>query len=126
MVHFLSPGFLYALLLIAIPIIIHLFNFRRFKKVFFTNVRFLKELKQETTSKSKLKHLLVLAARILAVAFLVFAFARPILPSKQSKKPVKADGVSIYVDNSFTMEAIRSDGTLLEVARKKAREIVNA
>ena len=126
MVHFLSPGFLYALLLIAIPVIIHLFNFRRFKKVFFTNVRFLKELKQETTSKSKLKHLLVLAARILAVAFLVFAFARPILPSQQSKNPVKADGVSIYVDNSFTMEAIRSDGTLLEVARKKAREIVSA
>ncbi len=126
MIQFLSPGFLYALLLIAIPIIIHLFNFRRFKKVFFTNVRFLKELKQETTSKSKLKHLLVLASRILAVSFLVFAFARPIFPSKLSKKAVRADGVSIYVDNSFTMEAIRSDGTLLEVARKKAREIVNA
>ena len=92
----------------------------------FTNVRFLKELKQETTSKSKLKHLLVLLSRILAVAFLVFAFARPILPTGQHNKMLKSEGVSIYVDNSFTMEAVRSDGTLLEVAKKKAREIANA
>lgn len=92
----------------------------------FTNVRFLKELKQETTSKSKLKHLLVLFSRILAVLFLVFAFARPVIPAKHSQKQLLPDGVSIFVDNSFTMEAIRADGTLLEVARKKAREIVNA
>src|SRR5215204_2104474 len=121
MIQFLSPTLLYALLLIAIPIIIHLFNFRRFKKVFFTNVRFLKELKQETTSKSKLKHLLVLAARILAVAFLVFAFARPIIPSGQKKQNGSTDAVSVYVDNSFTMQAIRTDGTLLEVACRKAK-----
>ena len=92
----------------------------------FTNVRFLKELKQETTSKSKLKHLLVLASRILAVAFLVFAFARPVLPSGQHKKTASSEGVSVYVDNSFTMEAVRKEGTLLDVAKKKAREIVNA
>ncbi len=126
MIHFLSPGFLYGLLLISIPVIIHLFNFRRFKKVMFTNVRFLKELKQETTSKSKLKHLLVLCARILAVAFLVFAFARPILPAGKTNNRNESGGISVYVDNSFTMEANRPDGTLLEVAKKKAREIVNA
>ena len=45
---FLYPGFLFALAAIAIPIIIHLFNFRKFKKVYFTNVAFLKEIKHET------------------------------------------------------------------------------
>jgi len=45
---FLYPSFLWALLALAIPIIIHLFYFRRFKKVFFTNVKFLKEVKEET------------------------------------------------------------------------------
>ena len=45
---FLFPVFLVALISIAIPIIIHLFHFRRFKKVYFTNVRFLKEVKEET------------------------------------------------------------------------------
>ena len=108
MIQFLSPGFLFALLLIAVPIIVHLFNFRKFKRVLFTNVRFLKELKQETTSKSKLKHLLVLLARILAVSFLVFAFARPVIPAHRSQKPIVAGAISIFVDNSFTMEANRS------------------
>ncbi|MEP7265638.1 MAG: BatA domain-containing protein [Bacteroidota bacterium] len=126
MIKFLSPAFLFALLLIAIPVIVHLFNFRRFKKVAFTNVRFLKELKQETTSKSKLKHLLVLLSRILAVAFLVFAFARPVLPSTILNTTTHADAVSIYIDNTFTMEAVRKDGTLLEVAQKKAKEIAAA
>jgi hypothetical protein len=73
---FLFPWFLAALLALAIPVVIHLFNFRRFKTVYFSNVKFLKEVKEETASRSKLKHLLVLAARMLALAFLVFAFAQ--------------------------------------------------
>ncbi|MBT8220109.1 MAG: BatA domain-containing protein, partial [Bacteroidia bacterium] len=77
---FLYPSFLWALLLLAVPIIIHLFHFRRFKKVLFTNVRFLKELKEETTARSKLKNLLVLLARLLALAALVLAFAQPFIP----------------------------------------------
>ncbi|MBL0342555.1 MAG: BatA domain-containing protein [Bacteroidetes bacterium] len=77
-ISFVFPGFLLASALIAIPLIIHLFNFRRFKKVYFTNVKFLKELKEETSSRSKLKHLLVLLARMLAVIFLVLAFAQPL------------------------------------------------
>ena len=126
MIRFLVPEFLFALAALAIPVIIHLFNFRRFKKVFFTNVRFLKELKEETTNKSRLKHLLVLATRLLAITFLVFAFAQPVIP-KNNNQVVKAENaVSVYVDNSFTMEGISKEGTLLEVAKKKAREIANA
>ena len=63
---FVNPYFLFGLLSVAIPVIIHLFNFRRFKKVYFSNVEFLKELKQETQKQSRLKHLLVLISRILA------------------------------------------------------------
>ena len=43
---FLYPSFLWTLLALAIPIIIHLFYFRRFKRVYFTNVKFLKEVKE--------------------------------------------------------------------------------
>ena len=75
MMNFLFPTFLIGLAAIAIPIIIHLFNFKKYKKVYFTNVQFLKELKQESDSKSKLKEWLILAMRILAIACLVFAFA---------------------------------------------------
>ena len=74
---FIYPGFLFGLLAIGIPILIHLFNFRRFKKILFTNVKFLKEVKQQSQKQRNLKHLLVLAARILAISALVFAFAQP-------------------------------------------------
>ena len=82
---FVNPAFLYALAALAIPVIIHLFNFRKFKKVYFTNVKFLKEVKQETQSRSRLKHLIVLAMRMLAITFLVFAFAQPYVPVDQKQ-----------------------------------------
>lgn len=123
---FTYPAFLFALSAIAIPIIIHLFNFRKFKTVYFSNIRFLKEVKQETQAKSKLKHLLVLAARILAITFLVLAFAQPFIPVENRKVIVGDKAVSIFIDNSFSMEAINKNGTLLDEARKRASEIVAA
>jgi hypothetical protein len=123
---FTYPAFLFALSAIAIPIIIHLFNFRKFKTVYFSNVRFLKEIKQETQAKSKLKHLLVLAARILAISFLVFAFAQPFIPVENKKIIIGNKAISIFVDNSFSMDAINKSGTLLDEAKKRALEIVSA
>jgi len=121
---FVNPGFLFGLLAVSIPVIIHLFNFRRFRKVYFTNVAFIKELKQETQKQSKLKHLLVLLARMLAIAALVIAFARPYIPAVNS--PVQSQGnnaVSIYIDNSFSMQAESENGSLLDEAKEKAGEI---
>ncbi|HEX8515799.1 MAG TPA: BatA domain-containing protein [Bacteroidia bacterium] len=123
---FTYPAFLFALAAIAIPIIIHLFNFRKFKTVYFSNVRFLKEVKQETQAKSKLKHLLVLAARILFVTFLVLAFAQPFIPVENSKIIQGDKAISIFIDNSFSMDAVNKNGTLLDEARKKALEIIGA
>ena len=122
--NFNYPAFLFATVAIAIPIIIHLFNFRKFKTVYFSNVRFLKEVKQETQSHSRLKQLLILAARILAILFLVFAFAQPYLPVKNKKIIPGQKTISIFIDNSFSMEAINKNGTLLDEAKKRAKEIL--
>lgn len=125
--NFTYPYFLSALLLIAIPIIIHLFNFRRYKTVYFTNVRFLKNINDETTNKSKLKHLLVLASRILAFIFLVLAFAQPYIPiSNVVAKKGSEKIVSIYVDNSFSMNAVSEEEPLLQAAKKKVQDIIAA
>jgi len=124
LMNFLFPTFLIGLAAIAIPIIIHLFNFRKYKKVYFTNVQFLKELKQESDSKSKLKEWLILAMRILAIACLVFAFAQPFIPGKvKTSQGEKA--ISIFIDNSFSMESTNKKGTLLENAKQYATEIAN-
>ena len=122
---FLYPTFLWALLALAIPIIIHLFYFRRFKKVYFTNVKFLKEVKEETSARSRLKNLLTLLMRLLAMAALVFAFAQPFIPvDSEVKQGRKA--VSVFVDNSFSMNALSEDVPLLEKGKQRAREIISA
>src|SRR6218665_3510147 len=123
---FTYPAFLFALSAIAIPVIIHLFNFRKFKTVYFSNVRFLKEVKQETQAKSKLKHLLVLISRILFIIFLVLAFAQPFIPLENKKVIAGDKAISIFIDNSFSMDAINKNGTLLDEAKKRALEIVSA
>ncbi|MBK8698953.1 MAG: BatA and WFA domain-containing protein [Saprospiraceae bacterium] len=123
--HFLYPGILWGLLSIAIPVIIHLFYFRRFKKVYFTNVKFLKEIKEETSSRNKLKNLLILAMRCLALAALVFAFAQPFIPTTAEIK-TGTKSVSIFVDNSFSMRAEKSNIPLLDLAKERAARLVNA
>jgi len=123
---FLHPGFLFALFAISIPIIVHLFNFRRYKTVYFSNVRFLREVQEETSSRSKLKHWLVLASRILALSFLVFAFAQPYIPSKRNHVAAGRKFVSIYIDNSFSMNAVSGGRSLFDKAKLAAKEMAGS
>jgi preprotein translocase subunit SecG len=122
--NFLYPGFLFALISVAIPVIIHLFNFRKFKKIYFSNVQLLKEVEQQNSSKEKLKNLLILLSRILAIIFLVLAFAQPYIPEHNQKTTAINNVVSIYIDNSYSMEAINKDGNLLDEAKRRAKELV--
>jgi hypothetical protein len=122
---FLYPQLLWALLTLAIPVIIHLFHFRRFKKVYFTNVRFLKEVKEEKSTRRRLRNLLVLLSRLLALAFIIFAFAQPYISRNNTAKQGR-NNVSIFIDNSYSMMAKSADVPLIDNARKKAEEIVSA
>jgi hypothetical protein len=124
---FLFPGFLFALFAVAIPVIIHLFNFRKFKKVYFSNVSFLKEVQQQTSSSRNLKNLLLLIARVLTIVFLVFAFARPFIPpSENTFNSLQPQVVSIYLDNSYSMETLNKEGSLLDEAKRRAKEIASS
>ncbi|NQV53735.1 MAG: BatA domain-containing protein [Flavobacteriales bacterium] len=105
---------LWALALITVPIAIHLFQFRRYKKLFFSDVSLLKEVRTTSQTKNQLKHLLILLTRMLFVGMLVLAFAEPFLPSDSRLDEV--DRVSIYVDNSFSMQASTGNGNLLQHA----------
>lgn len=122
---FLYPSFLWALAALAIPIIVHLFYFRRFKKVYFSNTKLLKELKEETSSRSRLKNLLVLLMRCLAFVALVLAFAQPYLPTGD-KVVNGSKSVSLFIDNSYSMDGALENVPLLELAKQKARDIINA
>ena len=119
----LSPALLWALLALAIPILLHLFYFRRFKRVEFSNVRFLTEVKDETQRRSRIRNLLVLLLRLLAFAALIFAFAQPLVSTSDTTSVAPAR-VAIVVDNSQSMAARASDVPLLDKARQRARDII--
>lgn len=120
---FLYPSFLWALTTLSIPIILHLFYFRRYKKVYFSNLRFLREVKEETSARNRLRNLLILLARLLTMAFLILAFAQPVIPLNESLK-AGLRNVSIFVDNSFSMQSFGKDLPLFDRARQKAREAI--
>ncbi|MEQ8473684.1 MAG: BatA domain-containing protein [Marinoscillum sp.] len=99
---FLNPSAFWAFSLLIIPIIIHLFSFRRYKKVFFSNLAFLRDVKQQKKSSSTLKKLLVLISRLLLISCLVMAFARPVILDEN--EIIKGNSQLIYLDNSFSMQ----------------------
>ena len=120
---FLYPIFLFAFLAVIIPIIIHLFDFQKPKKILFTNVRLLQQLQQSTNKGFKVKHLLVLFSRILFISFLVLAFTQPFIPSQSNSKIKGKQAVSLYVDNSLSMEQMKAGQKSLDLALQEALEI---
>lgn len=111
---FKHPELLYFLLLLVIPILVHLFQLRKFKTEYFTNVKFLKELAIQTRKSSKLKKYLLLATRMLLLTFLILAFAQPFFKAKDSKNA--NNELYIILDNSFSMQAKGKKGELLKRA----------
>lgn len=109
---FKHPEILYFLFLLLIPILVHLFQLRRFKKEYFTNVQFLKELTIQTRKSSQIKKWLLLATRLLILTALIFAFAQPFFEAEDAK--ATTNETYIIVDNSFSMQAKGQNGPLLK------------
>jgi len=122
---FLYPNILWCLFALAIPIIIHLFNFRRHKVVYFSNTATLKTIEQENAKTKKLKYIIALIMRMLFVAALVFAFAYPYNPDQKLKTDDADNLVAVYIDNSMSMQSQSSEISLIEDARVSARKIVS-
>lgn len=122
---FVYPEFLWSLFALAIPVIIHLFNFRKYKTLYFSSLTFIKHVDQQTRSTQKLKHLLILALRLLALLFLILAFAQPFIPVEKEGSSGGNPVLAIYIDNSFSMTAKGTEGELISEAREMARKMIN-
>ncbi|MDQ6469370.1 BatA and WFA domain-containing protein [Flavobacterium sp. LHD-80] len=118
--HFKHPEILYFLFLLIVPILVHLFQLRRFKTSYFTNVRFLKELAIQTRKSSKIKKRLLLATRLLLLTCAIIAFAQPFFEAKDSKNA--SNEMYIILDNSFSMQAKGKKGELLKRAVQELLE----
>lgn len=122
---FVYPEFLWALLALVIPIVIHLFNFRRYKTLYFSSLQFIQQVEQRSKSTQKLKNILILISRILAYTALIFAFAQPYFGVSDATNLLGKDVLAIHVDNSFSMSLKGAEGELLSEAKESARKIIS-
>lgn len=120
--YFKHPELLYFLFLLIVPILVHLFQLRRFKKEFFTNVRFLKALSIQTRKSSTIKKWLLLACRLLLFTFIILAFAQPYFKAKDSEN--RSNEMYIVLDNSLSMQAKGKKGELLKRAVQELLETI--
>ena len=124
---FLNPLLLWGLAAVSIPILIHIFNLKRTKKIEFSTLMFLKEIQQSKYKKIKLKQLLILLCRIAFIIFLVMMFAKPFdsgflgTPGEKAKS-----SVLIILDDSFSMQSRDKSGNDFESGKKKVTEIIDA
>lgn len=110
--HFKHPELLYALFLLVIPVLVHLFQLRRFRKEYFTNVKFLKKAVVQTRKSARIKKWLILLNRLLLLACIIIAFAQPYLPPAAGENQTQE--TIIYLDNSLSMQAKGKNGILLK------------
>ncbi|MFA6150280.1 MAG: BatA domain-containing protein [Chitinophagaceae bacterium] len=122
---FLYPLFLLAGLTLLIPILIHLFNLRRYKTVFFPHTRFLKSLQLHSRKQSQVRYKWLLAARVLFLLFLIAAFAQPYFASKKEATQ-QSSTIAIFVDNSQSMSLKNRQRSLFEIARENALHLVQS
>ena len=123
---FLNPAVLFGLLAASIPILIHLFNLRKLKKIEFSTLTFLKELQKNKIRKVKLKQWLLLLLRVLIILFLVIAFARPTIEGVSiggTTSAAKTTAVFI-LDDTFSMSVVDQNGSYFNQAKQTIKKLL--
>jgi hypothetical protein len=127
MLNFLNSVLLFGLLAGLIPLLIHLFNRHKVKKVYFSSLMFLKSMQKSYLRRVKIRQVLLLLIRTLIILFIVLAFARPTIKgSLGAKFGSKAkSSVVIILDDSYSMGFETKDGSFFEIGKKKASQILD-
>jgi len=124
---FLNSAILAALTLGLLPILIHLLNRQRFKKVDFPTLRFLRELQRQKMRQVRIRQVILLILRTLAILFLVLAIARPVLKSSAGILPgAEARTTAVLIlDRSASMQTETADGSRFRQMQTRAQEVLN-
>ncbi len=125
-VSFVHPEFLWGWAFVLVPVLLHLFDWKCYKTVYFPYVAALQQAQQQHKRQRQLRRRLILACRVAAIVCVVAAFARPVWHEAGAVVP-KADKpyFSIYVDNSCSMSApYGAAGSVLGAATAEAARVV--
>jgi hypothetical protein len=114
-VQFLAPLYLVGAVLVALPILLHLFRRDLKPRVPFTAVRLLRGVRVDRSRNRRLRDVVLLAARVVALLLLATAFARPYRAGGTSDTPPTI----VAVDRSFSMGAPGAFERALALARSE-------
>src|SRR5262245_28969656 len=120
----LNPYFLFGSLALAIPVLIHLVRREKSEIVLFSSLMFLLKVPKQAIRQQKIKNLLLMALRLLILALLVTAFARPYLTQNTNAAAGTSNnrGIVLLLDNSYSMRY----GTNFDRLKTEARRRIDA
>lgn len=121
---FLHTIFLTALAASTIPILLHILSRQRLPLIKFSSLEFLLKLQKRKARRIKIRQLILLAIRTLAVIAVVLVFARPALQSSGSSSSAASVEIVIVLDNGIASLAESKDGQLFRLAKEYARELI--
>jgi hypothetical protein len=118
---FLNPFLLFGSIALAIPVLIHLVRREKSEIIPFSSLMFLLKVPKRSIRQQKIKNLLLMALRLLILAMLVGAFARPYLTqgAQPTANPDANRGVVMMLDTSYSMRYGSNFDRLKAEARKR-------
>ncbi len=119
---FLVPVFFAGLAALAVPVLIHLIQREKNTIVAFPSLMFVRRVPYESVRRRKIRHWALLAMRLLALALIVAAFARPFVRGTAAAMSGGAREVVVLVDRSYSM----GYGTRWARAQAAAQGVVDA
>ncbi len=122
---FIGEAFLVAMTLAGVPALLHLLHRKRFKTVRWAAMDFLLDAVQRQRRWLEFRDLLLMLLRTAVVVMFILAMAQPFWVSGAgSPEPTGPVHVVLVIDNSLSMAYRPFDATLLDMAKDKARELI--
>ena len=124
---FLTPWLIYGLSLLAVPVLIHLWQRKKVIQVPFSTLRFLRVIAAKTSRSSKIENLLLLLLRCLIVALVMLAAARPVVSTEATKLfgGNVPRSIALVIDQSMSMGYKSGEQTRLELAKQQAQAVID-
>lgn len=125
---FVNPLVLIGLIAAVLPLLVHLFNFRRPRRLEYSSLSLLRSIQKMAVQRVRIRNWLLLILRTLALCALVFVFARPTLVGSSGTQFFGRSSVSMVltIDASLSMMQRDSEGTRLDQAKAMAQSIAQS
>ena len=124
---FLNSIVLSALFAALIPLLIHLFNKQKTKRIKFSSLRFLKKMEKRLLKKVKIYQILLIIIRTLLILLLVLAFARPTISGAWSilQEPSANTTAVVILDDGLNMRQYDTSGNRFNRATAKLNQVLS-